>query len=247
MCYGTQVTPIYGSDGTLINFKLKATDPKAGKNKIRLFRTGISDQYGTQVWANEDNAIAFVEGNEAITLGAEYTTYCSDNDLDFTGNADVEAYTGKMNAAGDKVMLTKVDVVPAGEGVVLKRLNGDNAEVKVLRKADAVSGNQLVGVLEPKSAEQLANEGAYVLINQQFQKVGTSATGEMPAHKAYLRVDGSAGAKMLSLGFDGDTTGINGVDADANDAPVYDLMGRRVTTTVRGQVYLKNGKKFLAK
>ena len=45
-----------------------------------------------------------------------------------------------------------------------------------------------------------------------------------------------------------ETTGIGTVEkVMKEDAPVYDLMGRRVTELVKGKIYIKNGKKFFAK
>jgi hypothetical protein len=43
----------------------------------------------------------------------------------------------------------------------------------------------------------------------------------------------------------------NGVDAiitdsdNAESAPMYDLMGRRITSPAKGQIYIQNGKKFI--
>ena len=46
----------------------------------------------------------------------------------------------------------------------------------------------------------------------------------------------------------GATTGINTqtIKNGNNDTPIYDISGRIVTKTVKGQVYIKNGKKFIA-
>ncbi len=41
-------------------------------------------------------------------------------------------------------------------------------------------------------------------------------------------------------------TGIEGVEVDEANAAIYDLAGRRVNATVKGGVYVKNGKKFIA-
>ena len=41
--------------------------------------------------------------------------------------------------------------------------------------------------------------------------------------------------------------GIQGVTVDDNQAEVFDLAGRRVEAPVKGQVYVKNGKKFIQK
>ena len=45
-----------------------------------------------------------------------------------------------------------------------------------------------------------------------------------------------------------ESTGIETVEkATKAETPVYDLMGRRVTVLVKGKIYIKNGKKFIAK
>ena len=65
-------------------------------------------------------------------------------------------------------------------------------------------------------------------------------------------------ADILELSFDdedGDVTAIEDVDADENtlveynnqESVIYDLSGRKVNTTCPGHIYIKNGKKFLAK
>lgn len=47
----------------------------------------------------------------------------------------------------------------------------------------------------------------------------------------------------------GATTGINAPTVNSNgvNAPIYDIGGRKVMETVKGQVYIKNGKKFIAR
>jgi hypothetical protein len=43
-------------------------------------------------------------------------------------------------------------------------------------------------------------------------------------------------------------SGIREVAADGDDEPVYDVYGRKVTGQLKkGQVYVKNGKKFIKK
>ena len=47
----------------------------------------------------------------------------------------------------------------------------------------------------------------------------------------------------------GGVTAVESVVAPVEDktAPVYDMMGRRVTDLVKGRIYIKNGKKFMAR
>ncbi len=68
------------------------------------------------------------------------------------------------------------------------------------------------------------------------------------ANKAYLVLP--EGGKAVRMVFGDMTTGIesveNGQEAGEN-APVYDLSGRQVKNLVKGSIYVKNGKKFIAK
>ena len=80
-----------------------------------------------------------------------------------------------------------------------------------------------------------------------MRKVGFSRyTGsKLAANRAYLE---STTAQSLVLNFDGQTTGINGIEsAVATDAPIYDLQGRRVVQPVSGQLYIQGGRKFIAR
>ena len=74
--------------------------------------------------------------------------------------------------------------------------------------------------------------------------VGTT----LKANKAYLTLDVAGGEQAISMNFGGNVTGINQiVNAEQNNAPVYDLTGRRVVRTVKGGLYIKGGNKFIAR
>ena len=65
----------------------------------------------------------------------------------------------------------------------------------------------------------------------------------MPAFKAYFTATESQVRELLERGL----TGVVNVATQAEDAPIYDLSGRRVQHTTKGGVYVVNGKKFIAK
>ena len=86
--------------------------------------------------------------------------------------------------------------------------------------------------------------------------------GTLAAGKAYYRIrrdqdklakaikDGTAAAKVIffSLGGNGDTTGINGIENEAkkNDGIMFNLAGQKVQKSYKGMVIM-NGKKFINK
>ena len=72
--------------------------------------------------------------------------------------------------------------------------------------------------------------------------VGADASFCAPAGTHHLVVDTSAGMLYFDC-----PDGIRNLTADENEDTVYDLFGRRVTNLQPGTLYLKNGRKLLAK
>lgn len=78
-----------------------------------------------------------------------------------------------------------------------------------------------------------------------FVSIGKGAT--LNAGRAYLKLSQTSGAKnILKAVFDDETTGISEVNATDDNAPAYDLMGRRVTAGYKG-IMIKNGRKITSK
>lgn len=184
------------------------------------------------------------------------TFYASNNRLLPEG---VTAYAVKSNNDG-RAQLVKVaeggQVIPGCQGYLLSTANengfcltpSENAPVEVSTE------NLLMGSDEAMTFND-ANYTYYILgksgenVGFYWQK-GTSGTKvNNAAHKAFLRVSTSSGAKFLSFTFGEETTGINGItasDAEQNGTALYNLAGQRVAKGYKGLV-IKNGKKYLVK
>lgn len=191
-------------------------------------------------------SITIQRKNETISLPNEYNTYCAASSLDFTGNEDVvEAYTAKMNDSKTAVTLERVDQVPEGAGVILKRV-GENASatVNVIADAAKLEGNQLVGATEAVPAQTLVDANAYILAGQKFCKVAADATGELAKGKAYLSVPADVAATTLSFSI-GELTGVESIEAQskADNTEIYNIQGIRVKQPAKG-LYIINGKKY---
>ena len=65
-------------------------------------------------------------------------------------------------------------------------------------------------------------------------------------NKAFLRM-GASNVAAFRLVVDEEVTAIDGVTTEKADAPIYDLSGRRVLNTIKGGIYIQNGKKFIVK
>lgn len=69
------------------------------------------------------------------------------------------------------------------------------------------------------------------------------------AYRAYMKANSKLSSQVAIMEFDDSLTGIKAIDncqADSSkDVPVYNLNGQRITTPVKGHIYIVKGKKVL--
>ena len=214
--------------------------------KLSDIRFSTNEDPSTEVIMEDVSFTITVPGDatETVTipLANEWNTYCSGNALDFEGVAGVKAYV-VSSVTATQAITTQVTQVPAGEGFLIQKTVADvtSIEVPVIASAAAVT-NKLVGVTE----EAPITAGNYVLSDGKFLPCNE---GTLPANKAYLpkgEVPTSAGAKGITIVFDGNTTGINEIQKAETDGAIYNLSGMRVSKTQKG-VYIMNGRKVIVK
>lgn len=150
----------------------------------------------------------------------------------------VMAYSVKI--VNNKARLTKITTnVPKNTAVFLFGTPSSDVNLTVVPKGQtpALQDNILKGGAMPTTLEGTA----FML-----KKNGTGlvkVSGAVPAFKAYFTASESQVRELLDRGL----TGVVSVATEAEDAPIYDLSGRRVQQTTKGGVYVTNGKKFIAK
>ena len=180
---------------------------------------------------------------------SKYLSFCYGSKLDFS-ETTVKAYKASVDGEG-KVTLTKVDVVPAGEGVIL-HADADTYSIPVTDKeASDVTGNEMVGVLTRTQVlwNPSTNVYNYILQQGQFYK---ATDGYLKANRAYLSTtyDVTApGARSLNIVFDdGETTGISAtlMNNETMNNEYFDLQGRKVANPTKG-LYIVNGRKVVVK
>ncbi len=178
-----------------------------------------------------------------VVPAAEYSTYVTNDALDFTG-LDVEAYVAKA-ANTEGVVLEQVTSVPANTPLILKGIANKSYFVP-FAAATHVPESPSVNLL--KAGDGTTTIGGtskydYVLKDGKFYRAneGTVAVG-----KAYLHLDAAPEAHELTLIFGDDVTGIQNVKVGTEDNVYYDLQGRRVLYPKKG-LYIVNGKKVILK
>ena len=219
-----------------------------GRNWMR-FNDGNSKIFSCYISGQEDIYLfeRVDDTSRQLTLpvapAKTYTSFCRAYDLDFTNVEGIEAYV-VSDLTDNSAVITKVDKVAAGEGVILKK-TGDAAsfEIPFAESAEKVSDNKMVGVTVATDMTEVAN--AYILSDGLFYEC---SGGTLAAGKAYLVAAdwAESTAPSFSIVEGGEATGIKSLTPalSQGEEVYYDLSGRRVEKPAKG-VYIVNGKKVL--
>lgn len=227
------------------NVAWKLNDSKVSFEKIDASAPNTSDAFAFQ--AIEPTYVLPLHDSEADD--AAFATTCAPFNFAIVGD-DVKAYAGKLSADGKELDMNEIEGnVPANQGVILKAAVGvSEVTVKVVNTADAID-NDLKGT----NAEMTDLSQVYVFGRDNVtHHVGFyTAVGDapLPANRAYLDKPAKEAANAVAMNFgNGTVTNINtAISAQsADNAPIYDLSGRRVQRTIKGSLYIKGGRKFMA-
>lgn len=162
--------------------------------------------------------------------------------------AGATAYTGALNAEKNAIDMTATTSVPANTGFVLVG-TADKATLTI-GEADAISGtNALTGTNTGIAFAEATPKANYLVFGVNNGTVGFYTPGNVtaiPANKAYINAS-ELSNQAIALNFGNTVTGINAatINNGENNAPIYDLSGRRVWAPVKGGLYIQNGKKLV--
>ena len=210
---------------------------KVGDKFVKLDNAGLS------VTDNESESHIFLEEAKEFKLNTDdlgYVTFYAPTAVEILDN--VEVYTGKLNAQNSVVNLKKVITkkIPEKTAVLLRKGTSKTSfTVKKIDSAPAITDNSLKGYTV-SSNKNVAN--AYGFAVQGGKLVFVPIADGVRAFKAVIFNGNAAGMQEFIP-----TTGIEGVTAEENKEEIFDLTGRRVESPVKGQVYVKGGKKFIQK
>lgn len=171
--------------------------------------------------------------------------------LPFAVNAvnDAQAYVGELNNAKNVLNMTAVSSVPANQGFVLVG-NQEKATLTIGEAATLPIANNALTGSNVKVTLNDGNRAENLVFGKSEGIVGfykpAAALTTIAANKAFIAASSlTAGAGAIAMNFGGNTTGINNAVVASENAPIFDLSGRRVVKAVKGGVYIQNGKKFV--
>lgn len=227
------------------NVAWKLNGSKISFEKIDANAPNTSDAFAFQ--AIEATYVLPLHDSEADN--AAFATTCAPFNFAIVGD-DVKAYAGKLSADGKELDMKEIEGnVPANQGVILKAAMGvSEVTVKVVNAADAID-NDLKGTND----EMTDLSQVYVFgrdkVTRHVGFYNASGDAALPANRAYLNKPAQEAVNAVVMNFgNGMVTNINtAISAQSTDnVPIYDLSGRRVQRTVKGSLYIKGGRKFMA-
>ena len=216
---------------------------KVGDKFVKLDRDN-----GLSLSTNESDSHLFLEEATKFTLNTDdlgYISFFAPTAVKVP--AGVEVYSGNINAQNSVITFNKVNTqeIPAKTAVLLRKVTDKGSfEVEKIASTTYTIGNNSLKGYTVSSSDHLSN--AYGLTVENNKLVFKPLTQGVRAFRAVIYNNNAAGAPAYyPTAFTPE--GIQGVTVDDNQAEVFDLAGRRVEAPVKGQVYVKNGKKFIQK
>lgn len=204
------------------------------------------------------SCMLFLEPEFTVSLNpatdASYATFCMPIDCKIVGTETTKAYTGKYDATNSSLNMSEITdgIIPANEGVVLKNTDNTVRSVKFTANANATATsleNDLQGTTEEITIANLNDKLVFGRSNNVVGFYAAGGTAALPANRAYLNqslLNGSVAA--VAMNFNPVATGISNIrNNNKVNAPIYDLTGRRVFNTTKGNLYIQNGSKFIAR
>ena len=206
---------------------------------------GIQVSLATTV-ENKDKLLSNIEYGKTIgTFSAPYATVIPEG---------VTAYYAQQKYDRGTVSLTPIEdakALPANQGVILIGEVGVNSvtfypatnETPADLSTNTFSHSATSSVVMESNDYILANGGQGI----GFYQATPSST--LKQGKAYFRLSAGEPPLSLVLKFGDNTTDIDAVTTvtPSSDELIYDIYGRRVTEVKKGNIYIKNGKKFFVK
>ena len=208
-------------------FSAKGNNPTRGTHSPRFFKLVVP------------------ETNQLTISSVKCATFYSEKAMKLP--AGLTAHVGEVDAQHGVVHLKAIgSVVPAYTAVIITGEPGTYTPTVTTEAPQTFAKNDLKGTSKNITASEIAAapEAYYALSINQGQPCFGVLERDLPAGKAYFTQPKSAGAASQFLsGFV--ISSVQHVQQKAEEGTLYDLNGRAVTQPVKGNIYVRNGKKFI--
>lgn len=201
-----------------------------------------------------DITLSTVSTSDEATNGKAYATLYYP--FAYTLSEGVTAYTATLDADNGRANTAQVTGVVAANTGIIAESSTTSATLTLANAPETSDKGNLTGTLSAISdiAEDASANYLVLGINNQtlgfyLPKVG----GSIAANRAYFDISNLSAsvAAGLKLNFGNAVTGLDTIATDISapntNGTIYDLSGRRVTSPVKGGIYICGGKKMVVK
>ena len=238
------------------------------KATLHVPASAIDAYRNTEPWCNFEEIVPIGEPTNIIKLKANYGTFCSNVDLDFTNAEGIKAYIVSSYSKSDDdiiLYLTRVYNVPSGTGIIVSGKAGHTYQIPI-GDSTATPTNLLIGTTDDISLDTTFGY-IYDDVDYRFKNFilanGSSGIGFFPtkggtlaAGKAYLPIPirlcgNESDVKGLAMVFDdeGEVTRINEPETRLRHNEIwYSIDGQKLfRQPMRPGMYICNGQKVIIK
>ena len=220
----------------------------ANKGKINQWNNGVNNnqtQWTVEVAENIEVALKAVGDHTYATTFLPFPVSAV--------SEGVKAYTGSYDAAQKLVTLKETAAIPVNTGVVLmgETAFATTATLTIGGNATMTEKSDFEGTTTAIALDD-NNRSNYLVLGKKSgaeSEIGffKPLASKIPANRAYINnVNGNA-VSSVNVNF-GTVEGIGSVvteTAEDANSPIFDLSGRRVMHTMKGGLYIRNGKKVI--
>ncbi len=208
------------------------------------------------IYSSSNESVATVDAEGNITVLAYgntvITAATAETDNFYSSEASMKLYvvegTGQLGAPYTVTDATYCyDMAITDKVWVMGTIIGYYANNALVEGVDgALASNMAIGTVDANIPVQLSNNGTPIREMYNLQDNPTALGTMVYLYGNVQSYYGTVGLKNVTgYSLDG-TTGINSVQGDETEAPIYDLAGRRVAKAGKG-IYVSNGKKIMVK
>lgn len=256
-CISNYNEQFVGTSGELFTMKIKASayaKPGVQDIKVKNCKFAVTSSYYDTFDEAISNAITVADNatasvNVAISEDVKWSTCILPFDAEIP--AGFKAYACNETKESSLV-LSPVSTMTAYTPYILYSENGCNETLTGTVSASnyPAGGTATAGYITGAVAQTTVNSG-YVLQKQsdnvKFYKIDSTKPITVPAGKCWVNVPNASSKASFGI-IIGSPTGIDGVQNDDNaSAACYNIAGIKMAQPQKGQLYIVNGKKYIAK
>lgn len=239
---GSDYYVIRDGDGNVLNGE------KSDKNSsVNYWNGGLNNEKeGSVRW--QINEVTSLEVDLHAAEGKSYASVYFPFSINSV-NDGVKAYVAKEPETNEVTFTETTNGVMANKGFLL--ISDNAAATATVNIGESNTDSRMLGTLTNLNLTNEDKNTYRVFGRNSNGEVGfftpSSTLNEVKANRGYFTVS-TGGALRLNFE-DSVVSGIDAIEANQalHNAPIFDLSGRRVMNTVKGGLYIQNGRKFIVK